>query len=285
MPVRSPFLGLLAPLFVSVAVAADPPPPVVPNPFPVLPVSPTDPPPKPDPDAATVLPDEWLLIVKSDAEFVLRASPKGKVDIIRASSPQIGGKFVGGNGKFKLETFKEKNVCIVLKKSGAAGLVELIYSPAGAKDESNDITRMVQLGTAPQPPPPVDPNVPVVPSKVTSFRVVMVYESGDTTPAAQNSILYGKAVEDFLNANCTGGKSGWVRIDKDRPGSLDPDRQAVWDAVKTEFGPPKNTKTPAVAIAVTTQSGPPKITIVPFEASPAAMVAKMKSYADGKDGK
>lgn len=142
-------------------------------------------------------------------------------------------------------------------------------------------TFAIEANRGPQPPPdpgpgpnpPPDPK-PVV---VTSFRVILVYESGDTLTAAQNSVLYGKAVEDFLNANCTGGKAGWRRRDKDASSVNDPPMSVVWAAVKGEFAPPKNTKVPAVVIQVND-----KITIEPLAATPAEMIATLKKYAEGK---
>ena len=128
-------------------------------------------------------------------------------------------------------------------------------------------TFQIAANLGPQPPP-VDPNKPKPPEPkppvvVTSFRVILVYESADTLTAAQNSVLYGKEVENWLNANCTGGKAGWRRRDKDLSGENDPAIVAVWDAVKAEFAPPKNTKTPAVAIQVND-----KIDIIPLAATP-----------------
>ena len=142
-------------------------------------------------------------------------------------------------------------------------------------------TFQIAANLGPQPPP-VDPNKPKPPEPkppvvVTSFRVILVYESADTLTAAQNSVLYGKEVENWLNANCTGGKAGWRRRDKDLSGENDPAIVAVWDAVKAEFASPKNTKTPAVAIQVND-----KIDIIPLAATPAEMVATLTKYLKGQ---
>lgn len=127
--------------------------------------------------------------------------------------------------------------------------------------------------TPPMPPP--DPPIP--PQPVVSFRVILVQESGDTLTGAQKSVFYGKTVEDFLNATCTGGKAGWRRRDKDMPGENDPAMAQVWSAVKGEFAAPKNTKTPAVVVQVNS-----KIEIIPLAATPVEMVAILKKYAEGK---
>lgn len=122
-------------------------------------------------------------------------------------------------------------------------------------------------------PPPVDPVVPPVdPVTVKSFRVIFILESADTLTGAQNSVIYGKVVEDFLNAKCTGGKTGWRRRDKDSPGENDATMAALWAAIK-----PTITTTPCVAIEL---NG--KVDILPLEATPAAQVAKFKTYLGEK---
>ncbi len=138
------------------------------------------------------------------------------------------------------------------------------------------------VAPVPPPPPPKPPEPdpapkPPTPQPVLSFRVILVYESGDTLTGPQNSIIYGKTVEDFLTATCTGGKAGWRRRDKDAGGDGDPAMSAVWSAIQKEFAPPRNTKTPAVAVQVNE-----RIEIIPLAATPAEMVAVLKKYAEGK---
>ena len=110
-----------------------------------------------------------------------------------------------------------------------------------------------------------------------------MYESGDSLTAAQRGIVYGKAVEDFLTANCTGGKSGWRRRDKDAPGENDATMAALWAAVEPgtlpdgKPDPKRITVTPCVVME---RNG--KVEIVNLEATPAAMIDKLKKYRDGK---
>lgn len=267
-----PIVATLFLAFAMAAAAADPAPPF--NPFPPSPVLPNDPMPKVDPDAVTTLPDDYLLIVKSDSEFILRASPKGKVEIVRAASPQIGGKFVGGTGKFKLETFKEKNVAIVMKMPGATGQVELIYSPVGAKDDSTDIARMVQLGTGPIPPPiPVDPKVdPKVDPVIKTFRVMFVYDSKKVLTPAQHSVIYAISMNSFLIANttkCNDGSGGYRRKDSIQTAEEESSEfKDIWAAVK-----PKLTGLPCIAIAVND-----KIVIESLAATPEAQITVLNKY-------
>jgi len=133
----------------------------------------------------------------------------------------------------------------------------------------------VVIGTPAPEPPPVppgpDPGPTPPPGPVTSFRVVLVYESGDTLTAKQNAVLYGKDVEAYLAARC--GKTGWGRRDKDTDPAADTtDLKDVWAAVK-----PKLTSTPCFAIAANGV-----VTLEPFPATPADAVALLKRYAGDK---
>lgn len=123
----------------------------------------------------------------------------------------------------------------------------------------------LQVGPAPpDEPKPVEPK----PQPVTSFRVILGYESGQTMTQAQTNVLFGSVVETWLNENCTGGKAGWRRRDKDSSGDADPTMAALWSAIK-----PQITAVPFAAVEV---NG--KVEIIPLEATPAAMVEKFKTY-------
>lgn len=102
---------------------------------------------------------------------------------------------------------------------------------------------------------------------------MFVYESANTLTPAEKGVVYGGVVEDYLIANCTGGKAGFRRRDKDAGGEFDPVMREIWAEVQTEFLPPKNTPTPAAVIQV---NG--KIVIEPLPKTPAEMVALLKTY-------
>lgn len=127
----------------------------------------------------------------------------------------------------------------------------------------------------PVPPGPTPPGPTPPPGPVQSFRVALIYESNDTITAAQNSVIYGKVVEEFLTAKTTkdGTSNGWRRRDKDAPADGDTATwNALWGAVK-----PKVTATPCVAVEV---NG--KVTIEPLPASPDAAIALFKTYLGEK---
>lgn len=107
--------------------------------------------------------------------------------------------------------------------------VKAIYVDFDAKKvvtRSGTIT--FSVGQAPAPDPGPTPPSPA-PIPVAGFRVLIIHESAKTLPIAQNSIVYGKTVRDYLEAKCvvgTDGKTKEYRIyDKDVDASAD---SAIW---------------------------------------------------------
>jgi hypothetical protein len=142
-----------------------------------------------------------------------------------------------------------------------------VYAKSGtftAKFVANGKTASATV-TATSPPEPT-------PKPPASFRVIIVFESGDNLTTAQRAVLDGKVVQDWLTANCTGGVAGWRRRDKDAPGDQDKTMSALWSAVK-----PKVTSTPCFAIACDD-----KVTLEPFPPTPAAAVALLTKYKEGR---
>jgi hypothetical protein len=231
--------------------------------------------PQPQPGDVVRLTPDLLYVIDADCDLLILSSPAGVVSVTDEEGPvKVRGRFVDAPGKVETRTFKGKSVHTVevLK----TGRVELLIIPVGAKAPvlPNDIIRRtldVDAGEGPQPPPtpkPVEPKVE--PAK--SLRVFLIFESGDTVTPAQRGVLYGKAVEDWLNANCTGGRDGWRRRDKDAPGEADPTMAAMWAAVQ-----PKVTVTPCVAVE---RDG--KVDLIALEATPAKMVEVLNTYKAGK---
>ena len=116
---------------------------------------------------------------------------------------------------------------LLLIKTKIPGVYELEATTA-AGDELAQAVCLVTVGNAPppgpNPPGPTPPgpgpdpfNPPPIPGD--GLRVLIVYESGDTLPVGQHSILYGKTVRDYLNATCPVGPDGktreWRIYDKD----------------------------------------------------------------------
>ncbi|HVL15935.1 MAG TPA: hypothetical protein VM529_25405 [Gemmata sp.] len=277
-------LGLL--LFASVAASTDPatphqpvqpvtppaPPPgeTLPD-WPAAPVVPQPMPPQPTPQAVASLGVDELYVVQSDDDVQLLTSPPGVVVVTKEQGPlKIRGLFVG-NKIVSTRTYAKKNVFIVERI--APGDVELLLVPAGKVER-----RVVGDGDGPIPPPkpkPDDPPAPKPPEPATSFRVIFVYESGDTLTAAQHSVIFGKSVSDYLDATATkeAGRPGWRRFDKDAAAEKEqPTMRALWSAVR-----PQLTATPCLVVEVNGRAE-----IVPLPATPAEALATLKTYSGGK---
>lgn len=254
--------------------AADPAPPVR---FPAAPkVDP--PPPVPTPDGVPTRLDSGVLyVVDSDVDLMVKAYPVGRLKVTTVDGPlTIFGRFVDGKGANEVRKFAGKKVVIV--EAEGTGEATLVLVPVGAKSASEWLERSIAANVAPLPPPdppgPKPPD-PKPPGPVASFRLIFVYESGNSLTAPERAILFGKVVEDWATANCTGGKAGWRRRDKDAPGEADPTMKAFWDAVK----PNVTSGVPCVAIAVNE-----RVVIEPLTGpdgkvrTPAEMVAILKTY-------
>lgn len=256
-------LSLLAALLVAAVASAQP--------AVILPEIKPAPMPAPVPGAAAKLTGDSLYVVRSNDPCVVTASALGFVKITQEAGPlRIRGRFVDGVGT-ETRTFTEKNLWIV--EAATTGRCELLVIPVGTTAEKDVIRRTldVEAGEGPRPPPGPGPDPgpkPPDPQPVTSFRVFLIYESADNLTPEQRGIIYGKVVEDWLNANCTNGNKGWRRRDKDAPGENDPSMAPLWAAIK-----PKITSTPCIAVEV---NG--KVDIIPLDATPAAQVETLKKY-------
>lgn len=134
-----------------------------------------------------------------------------------------------------------------------------------AKDSKATIVGQVKVQSgAPPPGPDVDPDVTpdgdpdTAPIPGDGLQVLFVFETGTAAkiPPAQQSILYGKTVREYLNAKSPLGPDGktrqWRIWDKDVDAS---NEQAVWqEALKranlksAEWKPAKDGKGPKTAL-------------------------------------
>lgn len=139
-------------------------------------------------------------------------------------------------------------------------------------------TFRVDANVGPRPPPKPDPDPPgpdPKPTPAKSFRVIFAVESGATLTTAQSGIIYGAAVEEWLIKNCTGGKDGFRRRDKDNPTVTGKELNEIWMAAH-----PLVTTTPVAIVEKNTH-----IEIIPLEATPEKMIVVFQEYLDGKRGK
>ncbi len=165
----------------------------------------------------------------------------------------------------------KKSTVVVAAKSGRYRL--LAYSSI-KDDPTEPFVVTVVVGD----PPPVVPVNPIVPPDIKpneplkSLRVFLITDNATPLTDDQKAVIYGKDVEAWLNANCTGGKDGWRRRTKIAPGENDPTMAALWAAIQ-----PTITVTPCIAIERNS-----KVEIVNPESTPAKMIAVLQSYKGGK---
>jgi hypothetical protein len=138
-------------------------------------------------------------------------------------------------------------------------------------------TFQVIANKGPRPPPEPDPPgpEPKPPTPAKSFRVIFAVESGATLTPAQHGVIYGVEVENWCLKNCTGGKDGFRRRDKDNPTVSGNELNEIWNAAR-----PLITVTPVAIVEKNTH-----IEIIPVEATPEQMIAVFQEYIDGKRGK
>lgn len=154
------------------------------------------------------------------------------LDVLPVGTPLYGIKFDEPAGaKAKLYRFPdakgpvalllpERDVSVSVWKNGEAGAGPLKVQSV-----------MISV-TGPRPPPgpnPPGPTPPVPPTPdgtspftEAGFRVLMVFDSTNTVrPAQQNSVLYGKAVRDYLESKCVIGPDGKTKEYRIYPANTD----------------------------------------------------------------
>lgn len=130
--------------------------------------------------------------------------------------------------------------------------------------------------TLPDPKPlPDDPPPPKPTPADGPLRVLIVYESADLAklPATQQTVVYGKAVRDWLNANCAqdGAVKAWRMWDKD----VDAGEEAShWQAM---------IKRPRSALPfIHVMRGDTPAYEGPLPSTPTEAIALLSKYAGGK---
>ena len=183
-------------------------------------------------------------------------------------------KFVpldAGLAVFPADLLADKKATVV-SASKAGRYRVLAYSSVKGDPTEPAVVTVVIGGAEPDdviPPPKPKPPEPK-PEAVTSFRVLLIYESGATLTAEQKAVVYGVEVENAIRAATAGdaAKFGWRRLDKDAdPATLPAGLREVWAKAK-----PALTDVPCVVLQAND-----KITIESLPATPTAgaeLVAK-----------
>jgi hypothetical protein len=247
-------------------IAVGAPPADTPFTFPSEPPAPT--PPAPKPGTNPLLTGDYLYVINSKVDADVSAYPDGVVRITKETGPlRYRGKFIDGTGVVETKTFPGPFIFIV--EAAGKGTVDLVVTPFGLKSKNEIIVKRIDVsdGTAPQPPPKPDPT-PTPSDPLKSFSIIFVYESADKLLPEHRAVIYGAEVEKWMNANCTAGKNGYRRYDKNNPGDQDAVMKPLWASVQ-----PAITVVPCVAME---RNG--KVEIVNLGATPTAMIDTFTKY-------
>jgi hypothetical protein len=198
-------------------------------------------------------------------------------DTPKAATPTLDQQIAELDALAKLEAavdvkYKSDKAEITRKRAALAKGLKAQYDSLTIK-----LTKAGIIGPQPKPPAPKPkpkPDDPPAPTPARSFRVIFAVESGDTLTPGQLGAIYGLEVENWLLKNCTGGKAGFARRDKDNPVVAGKDLGDIWQAAR-----PSIARTPAVVVERNT-----KVEIIPVEDTPAKMIAVLDEYLQGKRG-
>ena len=170
---------MLATLFLSVALSADP----LPIRLPELAV----PTPMPRPaSAVSKLSGDQFYIVDSDVPVMVIASPEGVVSITEDSGPlKLKGKFADGKGGIETRTYAGKYIFTI--EAVMTGKVEIIVIKQGSGETKSTIhsrrTLDVTAGEGPRPPPDDGKKEEVKPTpKAEKLRVIVTRDAGNMSP-------------------------------------------------------------------------------------------------------
>lgn len=181
-------------------------------------------------DTVVILPEGVEYVIDHTSECVVASFPSSRL-LIKKRAVEKGqtliltGRFLEGD-KVVTKDREFTGPCYLYRVTAVeSGPCELMVLPIGG-GESELIRRRIDAQHASQPPPkPVDPIVPPkpVPSPIDAdgLHVLVLYQPHVNLPAAQNSILYGKKVRDYLEANCPVGPDGVTKQYRIWPSNVD----------------------------------------------------------------
>lgn len=154
--------------------------------FPAAPVQPT-PEPRPEPpkpETVQRLTGDEIYVVEAQEPAFLLVSPSGIVQTVQGKGPiQVYGRLCGGSGQPELKTFSAPTVFII--RASGQGRVELFVVKEGAKGAADIVRRMVDVNTAPQPPPQPLPTDPLVQAAQNALlQEPLVYRAADKASLA-----------------------------------------------------------------------------------------------------
>lgn len=206
------------------------------------------------------------------ADLTVKAGKLKEVVIKPDGNKGYGFRLVGGPAAFrKMHSDDPKeHVYWLIPETDAP--ISIVWWTVGEKTSA--LTEVNKGAKPVEPddviPPPKPKPEPKPPEAVTSFRVLLIYESAATLTAEQKAVVYGVEMESAIRTATAGdaAKFGWRRLDKDAdPSTLPAGLREVWAKAK-----PALTEVPCVVLQAND-----KITIESLPATPAegaSLVAK-----------
>ena len=278
----------------SPARAAGPKFPDFPAPKPPAPAPSPAPAPRPNADDPVKLGPGQYLVVTSGRPLLILSHGKGEATVTEWKPPfmlpvrDAVGQWPVGKDTPGFVRFTDPFIYAVEAKTSGPVTLTVIPAVNEVGDDGKqvplkaaDITRkslLVDDGTAPVPPTPVDPPGPApIPNPAKGFRVLMVWEKQANLTKEQLNVANSSRIAAYLNAKCVKGPDGrpewrkWDASTVDRPGGLDretPVWRQLWSDARPKLGP-----LPQVVI-VTDQAG----VTLPWEATEDAMLALLQKY-------
>lgn len=171
-----------------------------------------------------VLTNDVVLMFETNDEVVFTSSPLGIVKVEREAGPiRVRAKFAANPTKIQTRKYDKKWVYTV--KPLNEGKCELMTWIVGTTDDTKIQRFAVEVNLGPRPPP-VDPDVPPVPTPSANpipsdkLRVLFTYEDHKTLPKEQRAILDSVLVHNAI-AKAGGDWRCW-------PVNADASQEADW---------------------------------------------------------
>ncbi|MGL6095050.1 MAG: hypothetical protein ACRC7O_04520 [Fimbriiglobus sp.] len=174
-------------------------------------------------------PGRFVVFLPSGDDPLTYDASEGVVEQLPPGTSVIGVKWdEPGGAKPKRYTFPEAKGHVGFFLPEADAVVSVWKNGAGGLGPVKVQTVAVKAGEGPRPPPgptptptptpPVDPS----PFPGEGLRVLIVYDNENKVmTAAQNSIMFGKEVRAYLDANCAVGPDGKTREARIYPAATD----------------------------------------------------------------
>jgi hypothetical protein len=180
----------------------------------------TTPTPPPMPDTLSVGKYRWLGITGYDGTVTWQVDSRAALSF-ETDAPTKAIGIVEGQSSPTVNDVPAKALVLY----GTAEGVTRVEAWGVVEGKAKRLAVKVFGGEGPRPPPDPKPDVDPTPSPAPipgdGLRVLVVYESMATLPAAQSAAIYGQEMRDYLNAKCPKGPDGRTpeyRIyDKDTP--------------------------------------------------------------------